>query len=124
MNDSHAKAWVRNAQSSDAQRIAELYRQLVSNLAVCVLPERIASVSTDPNTGLFVCEQSGQVEGTALVSLCADVMFGTQPFAVVENIVVNDKFRGQGLGAALLCHIDAFFLAKDCSKIICKLISM
>jgi N-acetylglutamate synthase-like GNAT family acetyltransferase len=117
MNESHAKPWVRNAQPSDAQRIAALYRQLVSNPAVCVLPSRIATVSADPNTGLFVCGHSGQVEGTALVSLCADVMFGAQPFAVVENIVVNDKFRGQGLGAALLCHIDAFCLAKDCSKI-------
>lgn len=117
MNESHAKPWVRNALPSDAQRIAELYRQLVSNPGVCVWPERIATVSTDPNTGLFVCEHSGQVEGTALVSLCADVMFGAQPFAVVENIVVDDRVRSQGLGAALLHHIEAFCLVNNCSKI-------
>ncbi|MES2947270.1 MAG: GNAT family N-acetyltransferase [Pseudomonadota bacterium] len=109
--------FVRNALPGDAPRIAELYRQLVDHPAVAVLPERIASVSADPNTGLFVCEHLGEVEGTAMVSLCADVMFGTQPFAVVENIVVNEQLRGQGLGAALLRHIEAFCLANDCSKI-------
>jgi GNAT superfamily N-acetyltransferase len=108
---------VRTARPEDAARIAELYQQLVNNPAVAVLPERIAAVSADPQTRLFVCEHLGRVDGTALVSLCADVMFGAQPFAVVENIVVNDQARGQGLGGALLCHIEAFCLARDCSKI-------
>jgi GNAT superfamily N-acetyltransferase len=44
-------------------------------------------------------------------------MFGSQPFAVVENIIVNEAVRGKGLGAALLRHIEAFCLAKNCSKI-------
>ncbi len=117
MRGAHAKPVVRSALPSDAQRIAELYHQLVANPGITVLPERIAAVSTDPNTGLFVCEHLGAVEGTAMVSLCADVMFGAQPFAVVENIVVNDALRSQGLGAALLCHVEAFCLTKDCSKI-------
>lgn len=108
---------VRPAKPNDSHRIAELYAQLVENPAVNVLPERIARISDDPNTGLFVCERNGLVEGTALVSLCADVMFGFQPFAVLENIVVNQAQRGTGLGAALLQHVEVFCLSKDCSKI-------
>lgn len=108
---------IRLAKPTDSKRIAELYGQLVNNPQVNVLPERVAKVSADPNTGLFVCEYKGAVEGTALVSLCADVMFGFQPFAVVENIVVSEAHRGQGLGASLLRHIEAFCLSKDCSKI-------
>jgi GNAT superfamily N-acetyltransferase len=108
---------VRPARPSDSHRIAELYTQLVENPAVKVLPERIAQISDEPNTALFVCERDGVVEGTALVSLCSDVMFGFQPFAVVENIVVNQALRGKGLGAALLQHIETFCLSRDCSKI-------
>ena len=108
---------VRPARPTDSYRIAELYAQLVENPTVNVLPERIARISDDPNTGLFVCERNGLVEGTALVSLCADVMFGFQPFAVVENVVINQAHRGTGLGAALLQHVEAFCLSKDCSKI-------
>ena len=91
---------VRTAKPNDSHRIAELYALLVENPAVKVLPERIAQISDDPNTALFVCERDGMVEGTALVSLCSDVMFGFQPFAVVENIVVTQALRGKGLGAA------------------------
>jgi N-acetylglutamate synthase-like GNAT family acetyltransferase len=108
---------IRHAEPADANRIAELYRQLVSNTAISVQAERISAISEDPNTALFVCELGGQVEGSALVCLCADVMFGSQPFAVVENIIVNETVRGKGLGAALLRHIETFCLAKNCSKI-------
>jgi GNAT superfamily N-acetyltransferase len=108
---------IRNARPSDAERIAEFYRQLVGNPAVAVQPERLLAVSGDPNTALFVCDLDGQVQGSGLVSLCADVMFGLQPFAVVENVVVNEAVRGQGLGTRLLRHIETFCLAKNCSKI-------
>jgi N-acetylglutamate synthase-like GNAT family acetyltransferase len=112
----HVMLIIRNARPDDAERIAELYKQLVSNPEVMVQPGRISAISGDPNTGLFVCELSGEVQGTALVSLCADVMFGSQPFAVIENVVVDEDVRGQGLGEALLRHIEAFCLASNCSK--------
>ena len=108
---------IRVALPSDAQRIEELYKQLVSNVTVAVKAERISEISADPNTRLFVCEHEGQVHGSALVSICADIMFYSQPFAVVENVVVDAANRGQGLGGALLRHVEEFCMAKDCSKI-------
>jgi len=108
---------VRLAAPADAAAIAQLYAQLVSNPAVSVLPERIAQVAQDPNTALFVCECVGVVCGTALVSLCADVMFNTQPFAVVENVVIDESVRGQGVGTALFQHIESFCRDAECSKI-------
>jgi N-acetylglutamate synthase-like GNAT family acetyltransferase len=108
---------IRHAEPADANRITELYRQLVSNTAISVQAERISAISEDAKTALFVCALDGQVEGSALVCLCTDVMFDSQPFAVVENIIVNEAVRGKGLGAALLRHIEAFCLAKNCSKI-------
>ncbi len=108
---------VRRASINDAEDITALYVQLVSDSAVSVLPKRIAEISNDRNTALFVCEDNDRVLGTALVSLCADVMYGLQPFAVVENVIVDSSARGQGIGTVLLRHIEAFCLASDCSKI-------
>lgn len=108
---------IRSARPSDADDIAELYRQLVSNSAIAVLPERIAEISGDANTTLFVCEYQDSICGTALVSLCADVMFKSQPFAVVENLVVKTALRRLGIGKRLLKEIERFCLARDCSKI-------
>jgi GNAT superfamily N-acetyltransferase len=81
------------------------------------LPERLAQVAKDPNTALFVCECAGVVCGTALVSLCADVMFKSQPFAVVENVVIAKSARGQGVGTVLFQHIESFCRDAECSKI-------
>jgi N-acetylglutamate synthase-like GNAT family acetyltransferase len=107
----------RRARPNDAARIGNLYAQLVGNPDVSVLPERIAEISTDTNTALFVIEVDGIVCGTALVSLCADVMFRAQPFAVVENVVVSAEARQKGIGKSLFREIEAFCLTCNCSKI-------
>ena len=91
--------------------------QLVGNRMVIVAPERIAEVAIDKNTALWVCEYQGQVCATALVSLCADVMFNAQAFAVVENVVVDSSVRSRGIGTEPFRHIEAFCLASNCSKI-------
>ena len=108
---------IRQALPSDAPSIQALYGELVSNPHVQVDPARVGQVGDDPNTGLFVAVQENAVIGTALVCLCADVMFRSQPFAVVENIVVSAAARGHGVGAALLEHIESFCAAAECSKI-------
>lgn len=108
---------IRRALPVDAEGIALLYAELVGNSAIVVLPERIAEVSQDSNTALFVCEGENGLCGTALASLCADVMFKSQPFAVVENVIVSSAARSQGIGTMMLRHIEAFCLANNCSKI-------
>ena len=57
---------IRRASPSDAQSIASLYAQLVSNPALAVLPERIAALAGDSQTALLVCERQGRIVGTAL----------------------------------------------------------
>lgn len=103
--------------SADAAAIQALYRELVGNTGVSVLPERVAEMAVDQRTALFVAEEEGAVVGTALASLCMDAMFGTQPFAVVENIVVSHSCRGSGIGAALMEEVERYCLAAQCSKI-------
>jgi GNAT superfamily N-acetyltransferase len=108
---------VRNALPEDSESIGALYRQLVQNSAVDVQASQIELVSKDKGTALFVCEHDQVVRGTALVSLCADVMFGSQPFAVVENVIVHESYRAQGLGTALLEEVERFCFLNNCSKI-------
>ena len=108
---------IRRARASDAREVARLYAQLVSNPALSVLPERLADLEGSAQAALFVADGGERLSGTVLVGLCPDVMFGHQPFAVVENIVVDIDARGRGVGAALLREVDRFCLAADCSKI-------
>lgn len=108
---------VRSAQPEDAAAVERLYQALAPNSAIRVLPERIEQVSTDPNTELLVAEHERSVQATALLTLCMDVMFKEQPFAVVENVVVASACRGQGLGSALFAHVERIALQRNCSKV-------
>lgn len=107
----------RKAKESDAQAIADLYKELVPEAPIKVLPERIAEIADDPNTYLIACHDEGSVIATALLTLCRDVMFTRQPFAVVENVIVSKHHQRKGIGKALMVHIEEFCLATDCSKI-------
>ncbi|RAN44361.1 GCN5 family acetyltransferase [Herbaspirillum rubrisubalbicans] len=108
---------VRLALSADSPRITELYRQLTQDLSVSVSAERITQLSQDANTSLWACEMDGIVVGTAMISICADVMYNCQPFAVIENVIVDKGEQAKGIGAALLRNAEAYCLSKDCSKI-------
>ncbi|WP_413192506.1 GNAT family N-acetyltransferase [Pararobbsia alpina] len=117
MSNDYTALTIRNAAPDDASAIGALYRQLVSDPHVRVDSSRIQTILHDPRTCLFVCDVNGQVVATALVSLCFDVMYGDQPFAVVENVVVDTQHRGNGIGEKLLHEIERFCADKDCSKI-------
>jgi N-acetylglutamate synthase-like GNAT family acetyltransferase len=107
---------VREAKDTHAPAIAALYRALVSDPHIAVLPARLRSIAEDPQTFLLVCEFDGAVCGTALVSLCLDAMYGHQPYAVIENIVVAEERRRSGVGRNLFVYIEELCERHDCSK--------
>lgn len=108
---------IRRAQAADAEAIASLYRELNTLSTPIVLPERIAAIANSEHTHLLVCEDSGEIIATTLVCLCQDVMFDSQPFALVENVVVSADYKREGIGKSMMDYIEAFCLEQDCSKI-------
>ncbi|MCX9154582.1 GNAT family N-acetyltransferase [Niveibacterium sp. 24ML] len=109
---------VRVAEPGDAPAIARLYSQLLGSDRVSVTPARLSQLKDDPATRLLVSvNDTGDVIATALLCFCADAMFNDQPFAVVENIVVDEANRSAGIGTYLLSEIERICLERDCSKI-------
>jgi GNAT superfamily N-acetyltransferase len=107
---------VRLADRTDAAALQSLYCQLVDDVNVNVTESQIQMIAEDARTRLFVCEIDGDVRATVLVSLCADVMYADQPFAVIENLVVDHRCRGNGIGQALLREVEQYCLSRNCSK--------
>lgn len=108
---------VRLASGLDATAVSALYLELTGNAAVQVLPGRLDMLASHPDHALLVAEAAGAVCGTAHLMFCLDAMFGEQPYALVENVVVEAAMRGQAVGAALMREIDARCLARGVSKI-------
>lgn len=108
---------IREAAAADAPAIARLYRELVADPRIDVGPEQVAVLAGSAASFLLVAEVEGLVCGTALLTLCPDVMYRAQPFGVVENVVVTTTMRGRGLGRRLLARVEELAEAADCSKL-------
>jgi N-acetylglutamate synthase-like GNAT family acetyltransferase len=108
---------IRQAVATDAPAIEALYRELVSDALIGVQPEQVAALAQSGCSFLLVAEFDGAVCGTALLNLCADAMYGTQPFGVVENIVVASAMRGRGLGRMLLDRVEQVASTHGCTKL-------
>ena len=109
---------IRRANAHDAEAIASLYRELNTLSEPAVAPERIAELAATQHTHLLVCEEDDTILATALVCLCQDVMFGSQPFAVIENVVVGAEHKRTGIGKYMMDYIEAFCSTQNCSKIV------
>jgi N-acetylglutamate synthase-like GNAT family acetyltransferase len=114
-------AQIREAEAQDAVAINGLYRQLIRPVApdvqANVRAERIEQIKSDPNNFLWVLETGEGVVGTAFVTLCLDPMHNHQPYAVLENFVIDERCRAQGYGARLMGYAVDFCYQADCSKI-------
>ena len=108
---------LRKAAVEDAPALESLYRELVSDPLICVLPEQVAALADSPGSFLLVAMADGAVCGTALLTLCPDAMYRAQPFGVVENVVVAHAMRGRGIGRLLMEHVERLARDHDCTKL-------
>ncbi|CAH1226848.1 hypothetical protein PAECIP111891_06012 [Paenibacillus allorhizoplanae] len=109
---------IREAESKDTNILESLYKALAPNSKnIKVLPERIEQIMADPNNFLFVYEDHGIVTGTIFMTVCLDPMYQFRPYAVVENVIVNKDFRGNGIGKRLLEHVEQLCISRGCTKI-------
>ena len=108
---------VREAVPGDAPVIEALYRELVADSSIRVRPEQVATISALPTSYLLVAELEGAVCATVLLTICPDLMYGTQPFGLLENVVVAEAMRGRGLGRLLLARAEELLVAHDGTKL-------
>ena len=108
---------IRRATPDDASAIERLYRELVSDPLIRVLPEQVALLSDSLTSFLFVAEADDAVCATALLTICPDAMYRTQPFGVVENVIVTQGMRGRGFGRLLLAHVEHLAITHHCTKL-------
>ncbi len=112
---------IRPAAEADIARILELYRQLAITPSQedekTTVEERhrhaFAEIATDPRHHLLVIESDGQVVGTLVLVFVPSLIRGASPWAVVEHFVVDEAYRGRGLGTMLMNY--AIQRAKEAS---------
>jgi GNAT superfamily N-acetyltransferase len=59
-------------------------------------------IETDPDRTVLVAERRGQIIGTLDLILVANLTHDAQPWAIVDNVVVDSAARRGGVGRALV----------------------
>jgi len=104
-------AIVRAATEEDIPRILELYNDLTSTVSPTgeqSLPSLddvqrvISEIASMPGHELLVAEEDGAVVGTMVLLIVPNLSHRALPWAIIENLVVDGKYRRRGIGRLLM----------------------
>lgn len=95
----------REARSADFEDVVRLYRQLQPEDPVLEDGSDAAAfeqILGSPGLHLFVLELDGIVVATTYLNVIPNVTRSASPYAVIENVVVEQSLRGVGLGKEIV----------------------
>jgi GNAT superfamily N-acetyltransferase len=117
-------AQVRLAEEADAAGLCRLYVELARDRAdampasVEVTARVLAEIARRPDRWLLVAELGdGEVVGTVDLMLVPNLTHDARPWAIVENVVVAEANRRQGIGEALMQEAMGRARSANCYKL-------
>ncbi|MBS7174591.1 putative acetyltransferase [uncultured Ruminococcus sp.] len=109
---------VRPAKQQDLPELVELYQQLIGEKEeLAEVQKRFARMQEDAKATVLVAEDTAlhKVVATAMCIFCPSLIMGGRPFLVIEDVVVSQQCRGQGIGTILFEEIDRLAQREGCS---------
>jgi ribosomal protein S18 acetylase RimI-like enzyme len=112
---------VRRARIEDAGALVSLFAELADGRESAEAPADptsvLAGVLSQEGRELLVAELGDRIVGTADVLIVANLTHQAKPWAIVENVVVTESSRGQGIGQALMGRVLEIASAAGCYKV-------
>lgn len=113
-------ARVRTAVRQDIPRIIELYEDLTEeklDLSAETIERVFSEIAELPEHNFLVAEEDGFVLGTLFVLIVPNLSHNAHPWGCIENVVVDRRFRGKGIGHLLMESAAEFCREAGCYKI-------
>jgi GNAT superfamily N-acetyltransferase len=113
-------AIVRAATEQDIPRIVELYEELMGERYDLTRHETgpvFAEISAMAGHELLVAEEDGAVVGTLVLVIVPNLSHGALPWAIVENMIVDPKYRRRGIARMLMEYAVAKAKQAGCSHL-------
>ena len=102
---------IRKAEPSDIPRILELYHQLSITTAPAELNIKVSHeyyrtildrINNFPGMSLLVAAVDGEVVGSLVLVIVPNLAHRGLPWAVVENVIVDESRRRSGIGRLMM----------------------
>jgi GNAT superfamily N-acetyltransferase len=107
---------VRPATRDDAAAIADLLGQLGHPTRGEQVTARLARLSTEPGQTVLVAEADGEVVGMATVFV-RHLISADAPLARIAAMVVDERARSRGIGAALVAAAETLARDAGCDRV-------
>jgi GNAT superfamily N-acetyltransferase len=110
---------IRRLLKNDLGKLAGLYEQFWNETSDISEMGRQFDLMDKENTHiLLVAEDDGSLLGAVMGIICRELYGDCRPFLVVENMIVDQERRRQGIGYALLTELERLAKQRDCTQMI------
>ncbi|WP_246072902.1 GNAT family N-acetyltransferase [Paenibacillus dokdonensis] len=82
------------------------------------MKEVFKSAEASGNYHILGAFHEGELAGSLMGIICLDFVGTCRPFMVIENVIVSDRIRRQGIGKKLMAEIEQIARDKGCAYII------
>ena len=107
---------VREAVAQDTRPIVELFEQLGYAALPDDVERRLKAMLTSGAGQAFVAELDAAILGVVIVHVLSPLHVD-RPWALLSALVVDERERSLGIGAALLAAAERYGLAHGCSQL-------
>ncbi len=110
---------IREITENDFDQLLRLYMQLHDN-PFPEKSERVLAVwnniLADENHHIIVAEEDGNIVSSCVCVIIPNLTRGQRPYAFVENVITDEKYRKRGLATACLDYARELAQRKNCYK--------
>lgn len=110
---------IRRMIKKDIPELALLYKQFWNeNSSVELMEKRFLELQNNPGY-VFVCALvNNRLIGSVLGIICQELYGECKPFLLVEDLIVDEKYRRKGAGKALMIEIERIAIQHECYQIL------
>lgn len=109
---------IRDMQEKDLNDVGVLYDSLFGQKSNLERMVETFSLMNDDSYILIVAEENGKVIGTVMGIVCLTMVANLESFLVIEAVVVDKDYRGNGIGKKMLLDLEDRAKRQGCSYII------
>lgn len=111
---------IREITDNDFEGLMKLYMQLHDNPMPERTPEIMAKwnrILQDKDHHIIVSEEDGKIVSSCVCVIIPNLTHNQQPYAFVENVITDSKYRKKGLASACLAYAKKIAESENCYKL-------